>query len=159
MIDYTALKTELTTDPKAMGYASQLGISDIAIATLLNATTGNGAATISISSMTRGEWDAQLIPMEDQVTTGTNLSGTTLSAAVIAKWNARISAFRGGDPAISVAVMTPLLNSAVSDGLITSAFITQITSRIGSRAEVLFGEGTVIDHSDVSKALGNWLKG
>ena len=158
MIDYAALKTELTTDPKTLGYASQLGLSDIAVAAMLNATTGNGAATISISSMTRGEWDAQLIPMEDQVTTGLNLSGAALSAAVISKWNSRIAAFRAGDPSISVAVMTPLLNSAVSDGLITSSFITQITSRTGSRAEVLFGEGTVIDHNDISKAMGNWLK-
>ena len=158
MIDYTALKSELTTDPKAVGYAASLGTSDIAVAALLNALTGNGAATISVSSMSRGQWDAFLIPMEDQLTTGLNLSGTALTSAVIAKWTARLAAFRAGDPTISVAIMTPMLNSAVSDGLITSSFITQITSRIGSRAEVLFGEGTVIDHNDISKAMGNWLK-
>ena len=159
MIDYTALKTEITTDPVAVGYASQLNKSDIAVAAMLNATTGNGAASIQIPSMSKGSWIASLISLEDLVASGLNASGAALSSGVIAKWNARIAELRGGDSTIQTVVMLPLLNSAVTDGLITSTFVTQITTRMGSRAEVLFGAGTTVVHQDVSKALGNWLKG
>ncbi len=153
-MDYTALHTELTTDPLAIGYSAQLNISDIAVAAMLNATTGNGAATITIPSLSRGQWDALLIPLEDQVASGLNLSGAALSSAVIAKWNARIASLRAGDQTIQTSVMTPFLNSAVTDGLITSAFLTQITTRMGSRAEVLFGAGTVAQWQDIARAMG-----
>ncbi len=158
-IDPTILHTELTTDPVVVGYAAQLGKSDIAVAAMCNATTGNGAATIQIPSMSKGSWIASLLPLEDLVASGLNLSGVALSTGVIAKWNARIAEIRGGDSTIATYIMLPLLNSGVSDGLLTTAFVTQITTRIGSRAEVLFGAGATVVHEDVSKALGNWLKG
>ena len=159
MIDYTALKTEITTDPVAVGYASQLNKSDIAVAAMCNAITGNGAASIQIPSMSKGSWIAALLPLEDLVASGLNTSGVALSSGIIAKWTARIAEIRGGDSIIQTTVMIPLLNSAVTDGLITSTYLTQITTRMGSRAEALFGAGTTIAHQDVSKALGNWLKG
>lgn len=156
-MDYTLLKTELTTDPLGLGYASTLPTSDIATAFLLNSLTGKGTATITIPLFSRGELLALLIPLEDQLSSGVTISNTALTQLVLNKWSSRFDALRSGDTFIATNIMLPLLNSAVTDNITTAAFITQITTRTGSRAEVLFGAGTVIQHSDISKAMGRWL--
>ena len=156
-MDYTLLKTELTTDPLGLGYASTLPTSDIATAFLLNSLTGKGTATITIPLFSRGELLALLIPLEDQLSSGVTISNTALTQLVLNKWSSRFYALRSGDTFIATNIMLPLLNSAVTDNITTAAFITQITTRTGSRAEVLFGAGTVIQHSDISKAMGRWL--
>ena len=152
------LTSELTTDPMKLGYANYL-TSDIAQAGLLNARTGAGSGTVTHIALSRGDWDALLIPMDDLVVSGLNTSGTALAAGVQAKWLARIAAFRAGDPMVSVSIMTPLLNSAVTDGILTTASITAITTRLGSRAEILWGVGTSVTPKDIAIARGNWLKG
>ena len=156
-MDYATLKTELTTDPLGLGYASTLPTSDIATAALINATTGKGAGTIRVPSFSRGELLALLVPLEDQLSSGVNISGAAFTQLVLAKWAGRFDALRSGDPQISTTIILPLLNSAVTDGLTTAVYITQITNRICSRAETLFGAGTLIQHSDISKAMGRWL--
>ena len=156
-MDYVALKTELTTDPKGLGYASTLPTSDIATAALLNNLTGPGAGTVTIPSFTRGQLLDLSIPMEDQLNTGSNVSGVAFTQLLINKWDGRFNALRSGDSVIQLSAISNLLNSAVTDGLTTSAYITQITTRTGSRAEVLFGAGTIVQHQDISKAMGRWL--
>ena len=156
-MDYTLLKTELTTDPLGLGYASTLPTSDIATASLLNSLTGKGTATITIPLFSRGELLALLIPLEDQLSSGVTISNTALTQLVLNKWSGRFDALRSGDTFIATNIILPLLNSAVTDNITTAASITQITTRTGSRAEVLFGAGTVIQHSDISKAMGRWL--
>ena len=156
-MDYTLLKTELTTDPLGLGYASTLPTSDIATASLLNSLTGKGTATITIPLFSRGELLALLIPLEDQLSSGVTISNTALTQLVLNKWSGRFDALRSGDTFIATNIILPLLNSAVTDNIATAAYITQITTRTGSRAEVLFGAGTVIQHSDISKAMGRWL--
>lgn len=156
-MDYGALKTELTTDPLGLGYASTLPTSDIATAGLINALTGKGMATIQVPSFSRGALLALLIPLEDQLSSGANVSGAAFTQLVLAKWSGRFDALRSGDPQIPTALILPLLNSAVTDGLTTAAYVTQITTRTGSRSEVLFGAGTLVQHQDISKAMGRWL--
>ena len=156
-MDYAALKTELTTDPLGLGYASTLPTSDIATAALINATMGKGAGTIMVPSFSRGELLALLVPLEDQLSSGGNVSGVAFTQLVLNKWAGRFDALRSGDPQIPTTLILPLLNSAVADGLTTAAYVTQITNRVGSRAEILFGAGTAIQHSDISKAMGRWL--
>ena len=156
-MDYTLLKTELTTDPLGLGYASTLPTSDIATASLLNSLTGKGTATITIPLFSRGELLALLIPLEDQLSSGVTISNTALTQLVLNKWSGRFDALRSGDTFIATNIIIPMLNSAVTDNITTTAFIAQITTRTGSRAEVLFGAGTVIQHSDISKAMGRWL--
>ena len=156
-MDYGALKTELTTDPLGLGYASTLPTSDIATAALLNANTGKGAGTIMVPSYSRGGLLALLIPLEDQLSSGVNISGVAFTQLVLTKWAGRFDALRSGDPVIATVVILPMLASAVTDGLTTTAYVTQITNRICSRAETLFGAGTVVQHQDISKAMGRWL--
>ena len=156
-MDYATLKAELTTDPLGLGYASTLPTSDIATAALINATTGKGAGTIRVPSFSRGELLALLVPLEDQLSSGINVSGAAFSQLVLAKWSGRFDALRSGDPQIPTTLILPLLNSAVADGLTTATYITQITNRVCSRAEILFGAGTVIQHKDISIAVGRWL--
>ena len=156
-MDYATLKTELTTDPLGLGYASTLPTSDIATAGLINALTGKGMATIQVPSFSRGALLALLIPLEDQLSSGVNISGVAFGQLVLAKWAGRFDALRSGDPGIATVVILPMLASAVTDGLTITAYITQITNRICSRAETLFGAGTVVQHQDISKAMGRWL--
>ncbi len=52
------------------------------------------------------------------------------------------------------ASLTTVFTDLVTDGYATSAQITAITNRSGSRAELLFGAGTVLDHYDVAVSLG-----
>ena len=153
-ISYPSLNVELTTDPKGLGYANTLPTSDIATAALLNNLTGPGVGTVTIPSFTRGQLLDLSIPLEDQLNTGTSVSGVTFTQLLINKWTGRFDALRSGDPVIQTSAIINLLNSAVTDGLTTSAYVTQITTRTGSRAEVLFGVGTVAVWQDVAKAMG-----
>ena len=59
-MDYVALKTEITTDPKALGYAPLVNISDNGIAGLLNSLTGLGAETVNCSRRPRGRFSGGL---------------------------------------------------------------------------------------------------
>ena len=156
-MDYAALKTELTTDPLGLGYASTLPTSDIATAALINATMGKGAGTIMVPSFSRGELLALLVPLEDQLSSGVNVSGAAFTQLVLNKWAGRFDALRSGDPQIPTTLILPLLNSAVADGLTTATYVTQITNRVCSRAEILFGAGTMVQHKDISIAMGRWL--
>ncbi len=147
-MDYVALHTELTTDPLAVGYAAQLGKSDIAVAALLNATTGAGAATISLTSLTHDAFAMLIAPVV--------MSMSIASAALQAKWTPMLQLIGG----ISSVDLTPanlgLINALSTDfpAQLPATAITAVTTRMGSRAEVLFGLGTVVQWQDVAKAMG-----
>lgn len=152
------LNTELTTDPAALGYAPYLNISDNECAALLNALTGPGAVTISLPSQTKGAILKGCVPGTDQLATGVNLSGVAISAATTNKWLHRFNAIRSGDPVLALDTeMMGLLGQLVTDGLMTQAQIDAITKRVGSRAEYLWGAGTVVQPSDVMRAMGRGL--
>lgn len=144
-IDYAALKTELNTDPKALGYATPLAAGAVTTAAnLLNATSGAGTATVAVGTPERNTFLLGLLP--GMVT----LNG--LSATLQSKWD-RILRMVVTLDAIPMNLMQAILNNMVSDGVLTQAQADATWHRVGSRAEVLFGAGTVIDWTDVSKAL------
>lgn len=155
-MDYTALHTEISTDPLALGYAPYVAAgNDGAIAVLLNAPTGVGAATISITTLSRGAVLRGVIPATDQLASGLTLAGVAIPTAVSNKWASRFAALRGADPSMAMdAILMGMLGQLVTDGLMTQPYIDAFTKRIGSRAEVLWGMGTIIQWRDVAAAYG-----
>jgi hypothetical protein len=148
-MDYAALKTELTTDPKGIGYATPLAATnDNAVAALINATTGPGSGTITLPSLTHDEFAMLIAPVVMAI------GGS--SAALQATWYPMLNLISG----ISI-VQTTTQNMGML-GALSSAFPTQLpasaitaaTTRIGSRAEVLWGAGTVIQWQDIATAMG-----
>ena len=150
-----ALKSEIQTDPAKLGYAAYIGVSDNQLAAMLNATTGTGAATISLSTVTKGALLLGIIPWLDQIASGKTLAGATLTADVITKWQQRAQVLQAADATIVVVQVAPMMAEAITDGIGTQAQIDAVAKRTGSRAEVLFGEGTTIQAADVLAAMGS----
>lgn len=145
MIDSTALASEITADPLGLGYAAQIAIgSDTGIAALLNATTGPGAAQVTLPGMSRDAFLSACLP---GVIALAGLNGT-----IQAKWDRLLGVAQAAD-SITAANIAAVLSMAVTDGVLTSQQAAAIGVRTGSRAEVLFGAGTVVGASDVSMAL------
>lgn len=147
-MDYTALHTELTTDPLAMGYAAHLTLpvtDDAIVANMLNALTGVGAGMVIIPTYTKESFATGILPAVQALPTATT--------ALQAKWNPMLNvALAMGTVLYSAA--SPLLAGLITDGLMTQAQVDAFTKRTGSRAEVLFGAGTIIDWRDVAKSMG-----
>jgi hypothetical protein len=146
-INYAALKTELQTDPLNLGYATPLAAGNCTTpASLLNALTGPGAATITLTSMTNQQFVTAFLPYLGNV--------FTLSAPKQAFysmiWDAVLAM---STISFANASVTGLMEQAVTDNLMTSPQATALTQRIGSRAEVLFGQDTIIAHLDIATAL------
>jgi hypothetical protein len=138
MIDYTALKKEITNDPLELGYAPFVSAgNDQAIAGLLNKATGPDAGQVYASAMSRDDFMLAFIPAL--------ITLPNLSATIQSKWDRILGVIRAADTInISNSSIQALLGEAVSDGVLTSEQTSIIGQRTGSRAEVLFGAGTTL---------------
>lgn len=139
-IDYAALNTEITIDPESLGYAFLITDgNDQGIADLLNAVSSSWPierdlieAYEVIDATDAGDWTALTAAerVRYQTITGAgqiNVKSTNVRAAFGAMFGA---------------------------GTTTRANLLALQSRNGSRAEILFGSGTRITHTDVAIALG-----
>ncbi len=148
-MDYTALKTELTTDPKSLGYAPLLtATNDAGCAALLNATTGNGAATVNLPSLTHDQFALLIAPVV--------MSLGSATTALQTKWTPMLNLISGIQSVTLNSTILGMINALSSDfpTELTAAQITSATTKTGSRAEVLFGVGTVIQWTDIAHAMG-----
>jgi hypothetical protein len=144
-----ALNSELTTDPKGVGYATPLAATnDNAVAALLNVITGPGAATITIPSLTHDEFATLIAPVV--------MALGSASAALQAQWTPMLNLISGINVFQTTAQNMAMLNALSSDfpNQLPASAITAATTRIGSRAEVLWGVGTVINWIDIAHAMG-----
>jgi hypothetical protein len=150
MITAAALWTEISTDPAHVGYAGQ---SDGGIETLINATTGPGAGTLNVPGMlvTRNAFAYVFAPAALQLEIWTRTQPTNATYLKYADWYAMLKGSAATNVAISGAIAA-LLQEMVSDGLITQAALTALTTVQGSRAEVLGQQGDYIDHLQVATA-------
>jgi len=135
-INYTALATEINTDPKSLGYA---GKSDYEISVIMN-TAGASAETLFrsytpvediIAGIVRSEYDALAT------------AGKTYLNEVVLK----ASRVKTGD-----ATLRSQIAQLFGAGTATRTNLTNIASRAASRAEILFGEDTAITDADVARA-------
>ena len=164
-IDYTALGSEIRTDPMALGYAASVTAgSDTGVAALLNQRPGTfnpvktWTASAPVLPLTKVLQWAAAGPLA-AITAGQTTGGPGASTAIKSACMAAITLING--PFSSFDVSDPnntgLISGLVAGGIITSTDQTNLLNLANvpaSRAEVLFGVGTVINYGDVSKALG-----
>ena len=153
-INYPALKSELQTDPAALGYAPLLaaGAQNQLAAVLNFLRDGTTACPVNnvvgaAISVNRGTIETQeLVEAVVQSEMPTNAAQRDWLLMVCAGNRVRVdtgSTARAGLLAIFAA------------GTTTRANLTTVASRTGSRAEQLFGAGTSVTDSDVARALAS----
>jgi hypothetical protein len=146
MITSSQLYTELTTDPAGLGYAAHLAIrDDTAPADLLNAITGPGAGSVTLAYLTKDRAILGLLP--------SILALGSASAPIQAKYSMVVDLIKSSNFLNINATTLALFASAVADGVATQPQVDAMITRMGSRAEVLWGIDTVVTHEMVSAAL------
>ncbi len=138
----TALNTELTTDPTALGYA---GKSDAEAADILNLRR----ASINVRR-------ADILPAEVLEAIDSRDFEATPNTAHIA-WFESVTQLRSiklenddGSATRALGNLRRLLQAADTQG--SRARLAAVATRQGSRAEQLFGRDVVIDHLEVARA-------
>lgn len=133
--DYQTLKTEINTDPKAIGYADK---SDYDISVLMN-TPGASSETLFKS----------YTPTEDLVACIVRPEFDALAAAGKTYLDMVFQApkVKTGD-----ATLRTQMGSLFAAGTSTRTNLTNAASRAASRAEILFGENAYITDQDVAIA-------
>ena len=135
---YTELNVEIATDPKSLGYS---GKSNPDIAALLNAIGG------SSETIDQGALDGQELQKAVVISEYTALSDIQRDA-----WVLIISA-GAGQVDIADQRVRGQIAAIWGSGTTTRANLLALTSRDASRAEVLFGAGASVSHTDVGKAV------
>lgn len=140
MIDISALKTELLTDPLGVGYGPSVGAgSDGATADLINAKTGPGAANVKREPITPDVFFTAIPATEFLALTPLALQQLSVVLS---------------QPTID---LTDQNTRDIVQGIFpTTAVKTALggfKNRVGSRAEKLFGTGTVVSIDNVATAL------
>jgi hypothetical protein len=145
-----ALLSELNTDPKSLGYSTWIHGNDTGannnICTLINALTGAGAATITMTTMTAAQIAGYMLPLLG--------AATALTAVKYAYYQLMFNIIMAQQGNIAVSNLSVFGAQMVSDGILTGAQGTALDQRTGSRAEVLWGQGIVVAEGDVEVALG-----
>jgi hypothetical protein len=140
-MDYAALKTEIQTDPQALGFAAMLAAgSDQPIADALNLVRAGAAYQVNREAITSALFISQMDPTEFAALTQAQL----LRLEVI---------LTGGTVDINdTRTQSNLLGIFPNPGT-TKTNVAALLKRQGSRAEVVLGRGTVVTASDVGRAL------
>jgi hypothetical protein len=152
-IDYPALKTELQTDPKSLGYAPFLAAgNNNALANILNEPRDSSSGT--------GDPDYE-------VTVNGVRARDAIKAIVPAEYAALTQAKRDGwrDILVLAQIEGGLIPNTDTDirSFIQDIWATTVTlgnlalleTRDGSRAEALFGADTVVDDDDIVMAMAS----
>lgn len=144
-IDYSILANEINIDPLNLGYSQYITMgSDYGISVLLNNIIGNGSATITLPTMSNSDFVAAFLPyLPAALKSSNSVFYSTIWQTILAM---PIIDFTKG-------TVDAVMAEAVSDGVMTQAQATALNQRMGSRAEVLFGAGIIIDHLDIAKSL------
>jgi hypothetical protein len=151
-IDLAALKAEIQADPEGIGYAPHAAAQDdAAVAGLLNAPTGPGAAPIALSYVSRDDFLKAILPAFLVLPTLATPAGSP--ETIQAKWDRILNMVSSGAGVTINAQVQALLAQAVADGVLTQAESDAVWHRTGSRAEVLWGPGAVVTPAQVSVAL------
>lgn len=162
-LSYTALKTELQTDPLTYGYAALLTAGNhTAICALLNklrdGTDGKPAIAIKRADVSASEV-MNAIDVADYTSIGTTPTAAQLSTERrFLSWLGCVCGVPDGrirlvndDNTDAPAVKN--FKAMFAAGTATLTRLTALASRTGTRAEALFGSGTVIQENDIAVAL------
>jgi len=145
-INYTILATEINTDPTGRGYNTTT-MSDAQLADLVNAV---------IPATETG------IPAADRTVEIAYISKEQAQTAVVAAdYSGLIAEKRDLWLALLTLDQIPVKDANIraqvlevwAGGTATRTALGALQTRPASRAEIRFGEGTVVSHSDIGKAL------
>lgn len=141
MIDYFTLRTELINDPLHLGYSGYLATNDyISTANLLDKIGSGSAFTVWRNDIAPKEVVNNILPADFiKITAQQYYQLSTLFVA--APIDATLSGIRTN------------FGIVFSGASGTVANLTALAERQGSRAEVLFGDGTTLTDADVREAL------
>lgn len=145
------LNTELTTDPTAVGYAVTITSGDdTATAALINAV--NPAITVKRIDIMPAEV-LEAIDFAD-FATGLNAAHISWFESATQQRVLRLTAEDGTDTRILKNIKNLLLaNGAAGANPQSRARLNALALRTGSRAEQLWGAGTIVTVPDISHAL------
>ena len=135
----SALRTEIDTDPSALGYS---GLEHVSIAALMN-DPAQISATLSITFITAASIHAVVVGSEFAAL---NTTQQLLWIALTKQDSIPI-----GGPGVNK--IKSQITTVWSAGTETRGNLSSLQTRPASRAEVLFGEGSVVRHQDVAAAL------
>ena len=153
----TALRNEIQTDPQALGYAPFVsGGQDGAVCDVINfirdgvTAAFNGvvgtAITVRRSDVSPNEV-LEAIDLADLITTATTIQCSWLESITQTRTMRLLN-----DDGTNTRVLSNL-RSLLAAGSQSRTRLNNVANRNGSRAESLFGTGTVIVPDDVAKAL------
>lgn len=138
------IKAEIQTGPHAATLATFVTTgNDVAIAAFLNDPNGAGKGLVTLTGLDKQTLLRTLLPVT------VVLAGKT--AAIQAKWDRLLDMVKFME-SIPPADINDLLALAVTEGLLTQAKVDGLKTRIGSRAEVLWGAGRTVSPTDISES-------
>lgn len=141
-VNISALKVELQTDPKALGYSAFVTIRDLnRLVDLIN-TRGLTNDTVSVATVTSSDLQVNVVGSEY----------TGLTAAQRNLWDVIIFTGTQGI-ALSNANVRNQIGVVWSAATTTRSNLSNLQNRAASRAEVLFGESTVVGTGEIALAL------
>lgn len=140
-VNLSALRTEILTDPRGLGYSTGVTRGDHnLISDLLN--TRAASHSVSIGTIFSIDMQQAVVAAEYAVISGGQRD----------LWNAIITTAVNGVQ-ISNTILRTQVAFVWSAATTTRANLLALDTRTGSRAEVLFGEGTFIGAAQVGKSL------
>lgn len=143
-----AIRDELLKDPDVMRYSNNVASrNDTALANMLNdqSTGASRGYTLDRKAVSKAELQACVIGGEY----------LELNAAQIGLWAAILASSMDGYVDMQSDTIRQQISAVWSRAVSTSARIAAVKTRNCSRAEMVWGEGTVIPVSDVSAALNS----
>jgi hypothetical protein len=143
-IDYTALATEINNDPSALGYAVPKNAgNDQGVADVINLVRAGASFQVNREPIARETFIENINSTEFAALTALQLSRlqVILTGATVD--------INGTNTQSNLLGIFPNSNVAGT----TKSNISALLKRQASRAEVLFGRGTIVSATDVSRAL------
>lgn len=140
-VDIAALRTELQTDPQVLGYAACITTgNDQCLADTLNLARAGASYQVPREPMDPNQLMDAIAPAD----TGSLSTNDLLKLNLV---------FQIGLVDLQKANIRSLLASVFAANSTTRTNIQALINRQGSRAEVLFGRGTVVTVAQIAQAL------
>lgn len=131
------LAGELTSDPQTVGYSG--AVTDAAKSALVNQRTGNGSASVFRNDIKTAEIVNAIVAADFAVLTAVQVQklALMLQAGILDATQANVRT-------IFLGIFAGMANTITA--------LTALASRTGSRAEVLWGCGTVVTEQQIGQA-------
>lgn len=142
-VNLSSLRSEFSSDPSGLGYATFRGSNHSRLVYLVNTASVNSNSTNSYVSVGM----VYAINLQQCVVASEYSALTTTQKDL---WQAMVTTAVQGMAISSTTIMAQISN--IWSGTTTGASISALRRRQASRAEVLFGEGATVNVNEAAKA-------